>query len=467
MRDGTNSVKVAKQYGAGVASLKSLLITGWYWTKYLTHVGATNSPSLDKLWGVIMFIVDFINWLKGLFNKEDTVIKTEEVAAELGINKVKRTVNKKKTSDIENNWVDGEYKSVKDLLHDVNYRYDWLRGFKPSMSERHLRAIKKFGVFMGGTYGSEEWIDYHEYRKDAHISIGGNKNRKTPTFMAIAYHSFQEKYEERELIGFEDIILYASKEKWKFGLWNVEKPRGKYFYMFGFVARLTKKKYHSIEVPIEILPDGTLNILKMMNTEMVEIPLKKGGSTSYSKQNWGKYCLPPTTRFENIDSREERDALADVNTKNMFKKLYLNYMRMDASTTIHATKGMARMIFTVPVHTWKEFFKDRVTTQASDGKKKRIFHHVAAHRRSNGQLVPMHTRGVTRFKWDGFNIKICEMKRGRVSLTDFDLVGEVMSDEEVSQKHNDGETLVGLDYVAAKMVPVLTRDLHSPSNKVL
>jgi len=373
--------------------------------------------------------------------------------------------NKKRKSEIEQNWIDGDYKSMSDLLSDLNFRYEWLRCFKPLMADEHLRAIKKFGVYMAGVFSHEEWIEYQPC-EDINLTISGGSNRKMPTFMCIGYHAYNGEYgeyAEGETILFRDILMYANKEHWKHNKYNVEKPRGEYFYVFGYIIRCSKKHYEEISVPIEIMPDGTLEILRQKSSHTVVVPHKNGWPSTYDKVAWDKYTLPPTTQMEDAGKAERE--IREHFTKQMFIKLYLNYMRMDASTTIHATKGMARMIFTVPAHTWKNFFKDRITAKATDGKRKRIFHHVAAHKRKNGQTVPMHTRGETRFKWDGFNIKICELKKGRMGLTDFDLTGERYTREELEELHRIGERTLSQEEMTQKILPMITKDLHIPTEK--
>jgi hypothetical protein len=369
---------------------------------------------------------------------------------------------RKRRKEAPENWVYGDYAKAQNLLDDLEHRHDWLRGFRPEMSESGLRAIKKFGVYVC----PREMLGKHDISNNSRL--GGGNDRPMPTFMAVAYGGSKTAPSTGDYISGCDHLCYAEKHKWKVNSFNVEKPSGDYFYIFGIIVRTSEKQYHSFNTPLEILKDGSISILRMRKDCMVSIPHKKCNGdkrkqTRYKRKLWGSQGLPPSFEMENkgdtgLESRLE-------NTRREFIMVYNDHLRRDASTSIHATKGNTRMIFTVPIHAWKDFFSDRITATAADGKKKRIFHHVAAHKRKNGQSVPMHTRGVTRFKWGGFNIKICEWKPGRHSFLDFGLTGEVFSKDEEAAMRIKGEITMGEEEMATKLLPWFTRDLHKPTNK--
>lgn len=367
---------------------------------------------------------------------------------------------RKRRNKTPENWVYGDYAKAQNLLDDLEHRYDWLRAFRPKMSESGLRAIKKFGVYVS----PQEKLSKHELHNDSHLE-GGN-DRPMPTFMAVAYGGSKTAPSTGDYVAACDQLCYAEKHKWKVNSFNVEKPCGEYFYLFGVVIRTSEKQYHSFHTPLEILKDGSVSILSMREDCMVSIPHKKNTGdkrkqTRYKRKLWGKHGLPPSWEMEKKGDTGLDSVLE--NTRREFIMMYNDHLRRDASTSIHATKGNTRMIFTVPAHAWKDFFSDRITATAADGKKKRIFHHVAAHKRKNGQSVPMHTRGMTRFKWGGFNIKICEWKPGRYSYLDFDLTGEVLSEEEEAAMRKEGKRTMSEEEMATKVLPWFTEDLHKPS----
>lgn len=343
---------------------------------------------------------------------------------------------------LQGNWVEGDYRKAKELLSDLNCRYDWLKKFRPSMSDSGLRAIKKGGVYMTR-------FDLRE--RSTIEKIQGGKGRHLPTFMSLA---LGDRDADIDVVGESEFIMYAEKHRWKAGKFNVQRPSsGDIFYEFGYVFKLGRR-YIPHSACVEILHDGSVLVLRSMQSRTITLP----NGDSFASRYWGKSHIMPSKKMEADGDLSE--AARDRHTAEMFTYLYNMHIRCLASTQVHALRGGVRMIFTVPAHSWKDFFSDRVTAKAADGKRKRIFHHVAAHVRSNGQRVPMHTRGMTRFSWNGFDIKICEIKPGRVHFADFDLVGTVMTDAEANAIPGEWAEA---DECVDRLQDVFTKDLHRPS----
>ena len=380
----------------------------------------------------------FLGWL-GL-NKRQDIESREEI---------KKTRQRRRKNDWETH-VDGDYSSAKDLLNDLDDRHEFLKAFKPYTSETGLRLVKRLGVYMTQT---------NCYRPDSAWCVNrldGGKDRPYP--MAFA-HCSQDTSDNPDIVTSRECLSWAEKMKWSHKTFYVEKPSNGWLYMFGMVFRYDKKTFYRIEIPIEIDTEtGEARILKSYKTSEVKLPT----GTCYTKKAWEIPTFGVVSYQDEVEGKVSKDAMREYALVN-FVMTYNRYLRREASTQIHATKNGQRMIFTVPMHTWKDFFKDRITAIASDGKKKRIFHHVSAHIRANGQSVPMHTRGVTRFKWNGFNIKICELKKGRVSSTDLDAAGECLTDEEYYENLRSGTKYISADELGRRVTQIATEDLHKPT----
>jgi hypothetical protein len=84
-------------------------------------------------------------------------------------------------------------------------------------------------------------------------------------------------------------------------------------------------------------------------------------------------------------------------------------LSVDNGAHVRVAKGSDRLTFAIDILRTPYFFKDREKVVNENGKTKKIFHIVAAHKRVvNGveQLVKSHTRGLRKFVWNGYRINI-------------------------------------------------------------
>lgn len=87
----------------------------------------------------------------------------------------------------------------------------------------------------------------------------------------------------------------------------------------------------------------------------------------------------------------------------------LNNRRPHDSILVRANKGNATAAWTIGRNDAKRFFATRSTDLASDGKRKRVLHYVAAHQRIVGTHVSRvreHYRGERTFAWNGYDIYV-------------------------------------------------------------
>lgn len=142
--------------------------------------------------------------------------------------------------------------------------------------------------------------------------------------------------------------------------------------------------------------------------------LPRGGTIHHTR--WG---INPTLR------KHFRDFLRD-NPKTTIKTaeqfggvLFILALQEHARTAddfqVRAERDGISVAFNVALGRTPQFFKDRETGAATDGRRKRIFHAVAEHERTypSGKTVtvPAHYRGERQFLWNGEAITITPSER--------------------------------------------------------
>lgn len=108
-------------------------------------------------------------------------------------------------------------------------------------------------------------------------------------------------------------------------------------------------------------------------------------------------------------------------------------VKADDELQVRVRKGPMTAMLSVSTKRTPYFFKDRETTTASDGKRKRIFHIVREHERTNRDgsksVVPEHYRGERRFKWDGSDVTITVPGLHHKSITDLGLASHEVEED--------------------------------------
>jgi len=328
-------------------------------------------------------------------------------------------------------YVEGNYTSVKQLLDDLEYWSGMVSKFKTSATDAD-RLVKTLGVYVPGRI---------EYVNRCEIPEG-----KAPLYFATTFHSgvLREEF-DRAPEDYVTTMVYGVRQKHKNCAEFIAKPKHGWFYDI-YIGYYLDGKWRMTNTFAE-LRDGGFHLLRFRQEEQKAIMTKKGRQ-SYMHTVWKKRTLlvsdRPTSEAETID---------------YITMAFNLYLRRGASTEVHATSNGTRLVFSVPEHRWKDFFKDRVTAKAADGKRKRIFHHVAAHRRANGSLVPMHTRGETEFYWGDHRIRIVEQKKGRAYATEIDLSCESSDDDFLSAGQ------LGPSQAASMILRHQLKRLHQPRKK--
>ena len=94
------------------------------------------------------------------------------------------------------------------------------------------------------------------------------------------------------------------------------------------------------------------------------------------------------------------------------------YETSSASTRVSVNKGDLTAVFGVDIKRTPYFFKDRDMVTTASGARKRIFHVVRPHMRSNGKAVKMHFRGSRDFVWNDYRVLISVPGLHHINLTD-------------------------------------------------
>ena len=88
---------------------------------------------------------------------------------------------------------------------------------------------------------------------------------------------------------------------------------------------------------------------------------------------------------------------------------------------VTAEKGGVAAVFSVNVHRTAYFFQDRDYHLTEGGTRKKIFHFVRPHVRSDGVTVKAHFRGERSFDWAGYKINITVPGRDHFVTDEFNV----------------------------------------------
>jgi hypothetical protein len=320
-------------------------------------------------------------------------------------------------------FVDGNHKSISELLESLDELYALIRRIKPKGDEA-VSAMKNIGIYAYGTMQTGMYA-----RLPRHVIF--------PSVFAVHIKHKGSADGDEDLLP---AMYWGNKIQWNRSM-GLKKPASGWFYEFGGTFLMDGKTYEMFTW-IDV-SDRQPKILKRRVGEYVNV-----GKTQYHHRKWERVTLP--SERKNVD-------LVD-HTETLFCLVLNLYLSRACGTEVHVTKNKQRIVFTVPEHRWKDFFADRVVAKASDGRRKRIFHHVAAHYRADGTFVPMHTRGQTKFSWKGYDVRIVEQKEGRISVVNFESAGVVLD------QGQDDSDFVLQGRASKQLLREATRDLHIPRN---
>jgi len=120
-------------------------------------------------------------------------------------------------------------------------------------------------------------------------------------------------------------------------------------------------------------------------------------------------------------AKENGDTAQHFLTELFKETICRNEMSQYSMTRVAATKDGMTAVFSVNIHRTAYFFQDRDVALGEDGKRKRIFHFVRPHTRSDGSTVKAHFRGEREFSWAGYGIKITIPGRDHLDFNDIDI----------------------------------------------
>jgi hypothetical protein len=198
-----------------------------------------------------------------------------------------------------------------------------------------------------------------------------------------------------------------------------------------------------VEFAVQVLPDGTVNLLrsKIAETQVIAAAKRgawKGHTTKITHSRWG---VDPKVKDWAADNDE-----APAQMLPWFFKWAVNAHEWNSTSLIRVacTKGGVTAAFAVDYQIMPGFFRDRDTA----GKKKRpIFHVVRTHQRRlpNGDVIPvkMHFAGLRRFVWNGYDVLVTVPGKHHADLAAISVGSHNLEDDEVASPDMMDEAALG------------------------
>jgi hypothetical protein len=193
------------------------------------------------------------------------------------------------------------------------------------------------------------------------------------------------------------------------------------------------------DIAIFINREGTkIQALRCCKTEMVRVG-KRGNNRRYElipSRNW---------RIPEIYVKWAKSFGLDPQTHlcHIFAMVVNEFEHTNlAMARVAVSKGDLTAAFGLDPKRCAYFFQDRDIELTIDGRKKRVFHFVAPHRRADGTLVKAHFRGAREFEWAGYRVLITVPGLHHLVLPEFNIG---MSDEYWLQDAKDavGQSEIG------------------------
>jgi len=321
----------------------------------------------------------------------------------------------------------GEYYTIKELLEDLDKTFDDIKKMTPRRNSHAQRLVKKYGPHIIGMEDSNDKIAFS--RLESFRAYG------YPAFL-INYHNSDRSDTSglNEGDGWCDQFFVATKLT-KIPMF-LKKKGHVYYEVTGVTYDGGKKMKEPHEYTFTIDINKDTGDVRAMPSELPQehiIPSKTRGvrSNRYTSFHW---------RYPDLedDSHKDADRTPAGLKKYLEGSFCLTYnltMRREYNVNVIVKKGKRRATFSVPIHQWKYFFKDRIKAKTKNGNTKPIFHWVSAHVRhakTGDQNVKTHMRGVRHFWWSGYEIRITLPGRHSVSQASFDVSSIVVDDDKVS-----------------------------------
>lgn len=268
-------------------------------------------------------------------------------------------------------------------------------------------------------------------RSDVYSIPSQWSDRKLPNCMHIGW---------RDLVVQDDSDVTPCRAIWAIrqpkgdrSLWRVEKTPGE-LYTTGFVYDIDGQEFSLAGYVSLDFQSREIYVPKLLMDKSVRLP--RGGI--YCRKEW---AVPREMGEQAYKAHQDKyDSQEDAASRMLaacFCALYEAWHCRDEYYQVSTRKNKSRITFCISGGEQKFFFKDRDKTAiASDGKRKRIVHFVREHRRSNGQMVKEHLRGIRRFIWHGYEISII-IPQFHLTAYGFDVPAVDEEDMVIGQKYLD------------------------------
>jgi len=196
-----------------------------------------------------------------------------------------------------------------------------------------------------------------------------------------------------------------------------------------------------IQFPVLITKDNQCKILLMKQNDRLVINSKRpGGHKGTYTVHRSKWALP---EWALIEAKKKKKTPEEIMLSSFYFAAQLFEIAQHQMIDVRATKGNICARFNIKGDVTAGLFRDR---EIVGNRKKKIFHSVKPHIRSNGAVIKMHFRGERKFTWNGYSIAITvpgkdyaafmpEMTFSAVDYKENEIVHDDMVDmQEVSNK---------------------------------
>jgi hypothetical protein len=165
------------------------------------------------------------------------------------------------------------------------------------------------------------------------------------------------------------------------------------------------KRGHPQEYGVFIGNNGSVTVLRMLDTKMVQIKRKRKLDYFSIPQRAWRLPVGPSCVEERGGAAQAQIHLANIFIDAAETFEWSNY----GVVRVSVQKGDLTAVFGVNVKRTSYFFKDRDIILTDRGVKKRIFHIVRAHDRATKtgvKHIKFHFRGLREFEWAGYKVLI-------------------------------------------------------------
>lgn len=219
---------------------------------------------------------------------------------------------------------------------------------------------------------------------------------------------------------------------------DVEPTNGTAYEVVLFYNRIEDDSYwgrFSARFYVAIDSECTITPLRQIHISNQTIRHKNGDTSNIRHKSWG---FGPFMDGPNAIGMEHFKAPAE-RASFIFCMVAGFYEQSMSACRVYATKSGVTACFDIDVTRTPYFFKDRDDVFVG-GQKKKIFHIVRTHPRTNKDgtttYIKSHFRGVRRFQWNGYDILISMPGKHGVDVLEADFGATYCDDEDKDQFQN-------------------------------